>query len=128
VALLGLCAAHSEGQALWLLIAPSFASGAYVGPCFALVQNLAAVHSRATATALMVFTINLIGAGVGPLLLGALSNHLTAEYGEESLRYAFYSLVPLYGAATLGFALMSSRVKADLEDARLDSLGETGGR
>jgi MFS family permease len=125
VAILGLCAAHTADQGLALLIVPSFASGAYVGPTYALVQNLAAVHSRATATAIMVFAINLIGAGVGPLLLGALSGALMAQYGEESLRYAFYSLVPIYGGAALGFALMSYRVRADLNNARMDTLGRS---
>lgn len=119
--------ARSEDAALPLLIVRSFASGAYVGPTYALTQNLAAAHSRATATAILIFTINLIGAGVGPLLLGALSGALTARYGEESLRYAFYSLVPIYCLATLGFALMSFRVRADLEVARRDTLGELDG-
>lgn len=118
-----MCMAQSESVMLWLLIVPSFANGVYVGPCYALVQNLAAVHSRATATAVLAFTVNLIGAGIGPLLLGALSGHLTAEFGEQSLRYAFYALVPLYVCAAVIFIPMALRLPADLENVRQDTLG-----
>lgn len=122
-AIYGLCTAEHEAQAFTLLVLPSLANGLYVGPCYALVQNLAAVHSRATATALLAFAVNLIGAGLGPLMVGALSNALAAQFGEQSLRMAFFSLVPLYAIAALGFALMSLWLRADLENARQDSLG-----
>ncbi|MFC4312361.1 spinster family MFS transporter [Steroidobacter flavus] len=118
-----MCMAQSENTMLWLLIVPSFANGVYIGPCYALVQNLSAVHSRATATAVLAFTVNLIGAGLGPLLLGALSGHLTAEFGEQSLRYAFYALVPLYVCAALIFIPMAFQLRSDLENARQDTLG-----
>lgn len=122
-AVLWMCMAQSKSVMLWLLIVPSFANGVYIGPCYALVQNLAAVHSRATATAVLVFTVNLIGAGIGPLLIGALSTHLTVEFGEQSLRYAFYALVPLYVGAALIFMPMAMKLPADLENVRQDTLG-----
>jgi MFS transporter, Spinster family, sphingosine-1-phosphate transporter len=107
-----------------LLILPSFVNGLYLAPCYALMQNLAAVHSRATATGVLVFAVNLIGAGLGPLLLGALSDVLHAHFGEQSLRYAFFSLVPIYVAAAVVFALIAAPLKRDLADARADSLQE----
>lgn len=122
-AVLGLCAARSEGVAFAFLAVPSLASGLYIGPCYALVQNLAAVHSRATATAVLAFSVNLVGAGFGPSMIGMLSDFLSARFGDHSLIYAFYSLVPLYAIATVVFAVMGMRLIADLEDARRDSLG-----
>jgi hypothetical protein len=43
---------------------------------------------RATASASFLLINNLIGLGVGPLLMGAMSDSLKASYGTEALRYA----------------------------------------
>jgi MFS family permease len=104
-----------------LLILPSFVNGLYIGPCYAVVQNLSAVHSRATATAILTFAVNLIGAGLGPFLLGALSTALTRQFGDQSLRYAFFALVPIYLAAAAVFAAISMFIARDLADAEADS-------
>lgn len=109
--------ANDQAQALTLLVAPAFAQGFCIGPCYALVQNLAAVNARATASAVMTFSINLIGVGVGPLLLGVLSHSLSSTYADQSLRYAFLAVGPLYILAALVFFLISTTLKRDLADA-----------
>lgn len=43
---------------------------------------------RAIASAILLFVISLIGLGLGPFLVGVLSDFLKPEYGEESLRIA----------------------------------------
>jgi hypothetical protein len=43
---------------------------------------------RATASALFLLINNLVGIGLGDLLLGAMSDGLSAQFGEESLRYS----------------------------------------
>jgi MFS transporter, Spinster family, sphingosine-1-phosphate transporter len=42
---------------------------------------------RAVASALFLFINNLIGLGLGTLLIGRLSDHFSMRYGSESLRY-----------------------------------------
>lgn len=126
-AILVLCTASSRPLAFALLVLPSFANGIYVAPCYAMIQNLSAVHSRATATAVLTFCVNLVGAGLGPLAMGLLSNALVSRFGEQSLRYAFLSLVPLYAVAAAVFALMSVWLNRDVENARQDSLGMLDG-
>jgi MFS family permease len=121
--MLGLFAVRSEALALALLSAPSFAQGLSVGPSYALVQNLAAVHSRATSTAILAFCVTLIGASLGPLLLGMLSQLLSVRFGEESLRYAFFTVGPIYLAVAATFFLASGFLRGDLEDAQRDSEG-----
>src|SRR5690606_34190580 len=44
------------------------------GPAFATVQNIVPVRMRATAAAMFMFGATLVGAGVGPILVGYLSD------------------------------------------------------
>lgn len=101
---------------LILLTLPSFVSGLYIGPCYALIQNLAAPHSRATASAVLALVVNLIGAGLGPLMLGGLSDLLASRFGVDSLRWAFLILVPLYLAAAASFGAIGRHLIRDIAD------------
>jgi uncharacterized membrane protein YuzA (DUF378 family) len=58
------------------------------------------VHMRAVSTAIKMLFINLIGLGLGPLLVGVLSDLLSSRYGEESLSVAlaYFTLVGLSGS------------------------------
>ncbi len=53
-----------------MLAVPTFLNAMWYGPLYAAVQGLAPVRMRATAVALMLFVINMIGLGFGPLLIG----------------------------------------------------------
>src|SRR6185312_10954928 len=46
------------------------------GPLFATIQSLVPERARATAIAVVYFVANLVGLGLGPLLIGALSDCL----------------------------------------------------
>ncbi|MFT3808288.1 MAG: MFS transporter [Micropepsaceae bacterium] len=76
--------------AMWLLPIPVFVAGAYLGPTFAMVQNLVGVRMRALASAILLFVINLVGMGAGPWLTGVLSDFFTADYGPHALRHALF--------------------------------------
>jgi len=75
---------------VWLLPVPVFVSGVYLGPTFAMVQNLVGVRMRSLASAILLFVINLIGMGAGPWLTGVLSDFFAADYGQNSLRQALF--------------------------------------
>ena len=60
----------------------------YLGPSFAMVQSTAPLAMRATVSAIMLFILNLIALGLGPLAVGMLSDALRDSYGNDSLRYA----------------------------------------
>jgi hypothetical protein len=57
-------------------------------PTSAVTLNLTPPRMRARATALTLFLTNLLGGGLGPLVVGSLSDALKPAFGEESLRYA----------------------------------------
>ena len=81
--------------ALALFALPVFVSPFYLGPTLALIQTLSPVPMRAVAAAIKMLCLNLVGMGLGPLIVGALSDGLTDAFGEASLRVALSITVTL---------------------------------
>ena len=106
----------------WLITAPTFAAGLlapnltlawplllipnalnilWLGPVTTAVQHLVPQPMRATASASFLLINNLVGLGVGPLLIGRLSDALKHSYGAEALRYAAVGCTIFYVIAAL---------------------------
>lgn len=60
----------------------------YIPAMYSTNQHLAKLPMRATASAILLFVINIVGAGAGPLLVGALSDFFMSGYGVAAIRYA----------------------------------------
>jgi MFS family permease len=103
-------------QALLALIPLVVVSGFFAGPTYALLQRLVPASMRATAFAIVMLLANLIGMGIGPQVVGILSDWLTPSMGSDSLRYAMLgmSLLSLWTAYHFGRA--GRTVKEDLAD------------
>ena len=99
-----------------LAFIPFYALGAmYVGPMFSMVQGLVPLRMRATASALLLFVVNLIGLGLGPLSVGLLNDYVfAAEHGALAIRYSMLVIGVLGGAASLLFWQASRTLAADL--------------
>ncbi|MFO0688822.1 MAG: MFS transporter [Myxococcota bacterium] len=93
----------------------------FVGPTYALVQSLARLRMRAQAAALVLLTMNLIGLGVAPLVVGALNDALSLRFGDEAVRYSL-----LATAATSLWAVVHSLLAA--RTVRADLAAMTGGQ
>lgn len=74
------------------------AAGTYAiyGPLFATIQTLVPERMRAMSIAVIYLFANLIGMGLGPFVVGVLSDALSTWAGQESLRYALLVLCPGY--------------------------------
>jgi len=102
--------------ALMLSLPGSFLGGMYLGPTFAMTQSLVPPHMRATASAILLFVINLIGLGLGPQAVGILSDLLHGEFGIESLRYAMLSTVVVFAAwSVVHYTLGARTLRRDLD-------------
>ncbi|OXE36829.1 MAG: MFS transporter [Phenylobacterium zucineum] len=62
--------------ALATMLIPALLGSLWYGPVYASGQGLVPPHMRATAASLLLFIINLVGLGLGPLAVGALSDLL----------------------------------------------------
>lgn len=82
-------------MAALLLIVPVFLSGIIFGPSFAAIQSLVRPGTRATASALEIFILTIVGLGLGPLLIGVCSDVFARTMGSaEGLRWALLLTAP----------------------------------
>lgn len=97
-----------------------FAGAMVTGPLFATVHAIVTPRARAISISLIYLAGNLIGLGLGPLLVGVLSHVLRPRFGVESLRYALLAMCPGYLLASWYIWRASRTVLVDL--ARVSDL------
>ncbi len=108
--------APSPALAFVVLLVPMALGLAWLGPVLSAIQHLVKPDMRATAAAVHLFIVNLIGLGAGSVLLGALSDALLMRYGEDSLRYAILAGLSLYLVAAVLFLISTRWLANDWED------------
>jgi MFS family permease len=100
--------------AMLFLIPSAVLSAIWFGPVFALTQSLVKVRMRATAAAVLVFVINLIGLGLGPLSIGMLNDVLRPRFGPDAIRYSLVLLAATNVWAAAHFFLAARTIREDL--------------
>ena len=102
--------------AFFVLLVPTALGLAWLGPVISAIQHLVRPDMRATASAIFLFIINLIGIGLGTYAIGALSDTLSAQFGDESLRYSILAGTGFYIVAAALFLLAARWLENDWED------------
>ncbi|MBK8200165.1 MAG: MFS transporter [Acidobacteria bacterium] len=103
-----------------ILTAPfNFLTAAYLGAVIAVSHSLVSSRMRALTSAVLFFVINLIGLGLGPLIVGALSDTFKANGVESPLAMAML-LCGVIGAlwACTHYLLAARTIREDI--ARLE--------
>ncbi len=105
-------------RAALLAFAPFyFVSNMYVGPLWSLTQSLVRPDMRATASAILLFILNIVGLGAGPFVVGFLNDALADRFGDHAIRYSLV-VVALVGAlAAPGFLRAARTLREDLDRA-----------
>jgi len=96
---------------------PVFFGAMYLGPTYSITQALAPLRMRAVASAFLLFLINLIGLGLGPQIVGILSDVLAPRLEEESLRGALVAMVSVNLWSGIHYFLGARTLRADLAGA-----------
>jgi predicted MFS family arabinose efflux permease len=108
--------AESALMCLLLLAVPTLLNSLWYGPVYAAVQGLAGPKLRATAVAIMLFVVNMIGLGLGPLILGVISDSMAATMGPaEGLRWAILLTSAVGIIAVILFFLGRLTIRDELE-------------
>ncbi len=117
-ALVAVFLVSNQYAALVLAFIPGLLINVYLGNTIATTHGLVGQRMRATASAILFLVINIIGLGLGPWMIGLLSDSLAPTQGVESLRYAMlYLLPPVMLWSACHFYLASKTLKADLAAA-----------
>lgn len=103
------------GTAIILTSISSFFGGFYLSVSFALNQSLLPVANRALGAAILLFLINIIGLGVGPQLVGVLSDFFSSDYGKDGLRYALIAVVSINIWGALHYLYAARFLEEDLK-------------
>ncbi len=110
----GFVASPTWPLALAFFAGPMFFNHFYLSPSVTLVQETVKPQQRVLAGALLLLVMNLVGLGLGPPFLGAVSDFLKPTYPEHSLQLAFYTLVPFYMLAVLCFLWLARAFKREV--------------
>ena len=107
------------GSSLGVVI-PSFSimlilGSMFFGPSFAMSQGLATLRMRAVPTSLVLFLQTLIGLGLGPFLVGVISDHLKPTAGTHSLAYGLVAVGLVNLWAAVHYFRGARTLRADLE-------------
>ena len=97
----------------------------HLGPAIAITYGLVKVRMRALASAILLFILNMIGLGLGPLLVGMISDGLAPTQGAQSIRWALGIVAASKLIAIWMFWAASKSLKKDLEAKNLYSPGAT---
>jgi hypothetical protein len=103
--------AKSTWGALALDFVPNVVATIWYGAGYSTAQSVVAPHRRATAAALLLLILNLIGLGLGPTFLGVCSDFLANNQhlgSAEGLRWAMI-VTSCFGVVAAGFFWLARR-------------------
>jgi predicted MFS family arabinose efflux permease len=105
-----------DGRTALVLSIPGSVLGImYLGPTFAMTQSLVRPDMRALAAAILLFIINAVGLGLGPLFVGWLSDALEPRFGADAIRWASLATVVVATTWAAAHYLIGARsLKDDL--------------
>ncbi|MCP3984506.1 MAG: MFS transporter [bacterium] len=114
-------------EALAIYALPAVLSGMYLGPTFAMTQALVPPQMRAVASAVLLFMLNMIGLGLGPLCVGTVSDLLEPRFGIESIRWALLGVVVTCASwSVLHYMLAARTLRSDLLLKNSESRSDPG--
>lgn len=106
--------APSAALAIGAYAVPNFLIGMNMGPTFAMAQYLAPAGLRAVASSVLLFFANMIGLGLGPLTVGALSDLLMPSAGDGSLPLALLVVLPVLAWCAWHYLRAARTLRAEM--------------
>jgi hypothetical protein len=79
-----------------------------------MTQGMVKLRMRATASAILLFILNMVGLGAGSFAVGFLNDLLDARFGIEAIRYSLLAVALVGGLASFLFLQASRTLREDL--------------
>lgn len=90
----------------------------WMAPAYAALSDIVAANRRATALAIFNLGLTMIGGGLGPLLVGILSDQLTPLHGNEALRWALTYAMAAY---VVGIVSLVAAIRPYIKERSISS-------
>ncbi|EQA98452.1 putative MFS family arabinose efflux permease [Sphingobium wenxiniae] len=107
-----LLAVHAESwtASLLLWMVPLCMSGTFLAPAIAIVQAYARPEQATVFGSIYLLANNLVGAGLGPLYVGTVSDVFKQSHGMEALAFGMLALLPVMAIAIAGQLLIARAI------------------
>jgi len=109
---------ETKSAAYALYAIPSFFGLIYASISYAAMQELVPPRMRSMASAVMLLCLTLLGIGLGPVLVGILSDAHAAELGTRSIARALLWLLVLNVSSVIFYLLAAKYYRADVIRAK----------
>ena len=90
----GLLWAPTWQLAMLFLLGPMLMNQTYLAPAITVAQNAVPPAQRTMTGAIMLFVLNLVGLGVGPVYVGWIADKMEPVHGDQALAYGFAGVIP----------------------------------
>jgi MFS family permease len=110
---IGLVWAPSWPIALMFLTGPLLLNNMYLAPALTVVQNAVAPARRTMAGALLLFILNLVGLGVGPVYVGRIADWAEPRFGSNDLNVAYAAVIPIIVLTIIAHVAASMSIGRD---------------
>lgn len=114
----GIIVAPTWQLTLACIAIPALLNNMYLAPALTVVQNAVSPARRTISGAVLLFVLNLVGLGVGPVYVGRISDWAKAEYGDASLGVGFAALIPVIVLTILAHLAAAASIRRDVLTAR----------
>ena len=114
--------AVNKNIALMCIATLTFLYSLTTGMVFSAIQSLVSERMRSVTLAIVFLLANLVGAGLGPLLAGMLSDFFEPLFRVESLRYALLVLSPGYFWVAYHYWRAGDSIEEDIRNVELNRL------
>jgi len=109
--------APDKNTAYLAYIVPGFVGLLYASISYTAMQELAPVRMRAMASAVMLLCLTLIGIGLGPVILGMLSDFYNESLGNYSIRRALVIILVFNVLSVIFYLDAANHYRAGVERA-----------
>ena len=110
---LGLIWAPTWQLAMLFLLGPLLMNQSYLAPALTVAQNAVAPAQRTMTGAILLFVLNLVGLGVGPVYVGWIADRMEPAHGEQALSYGFAAVIPFVVLTVLAHLAASQSIARD---------------
>ena len=109
----GLIWAPTWQIAMLFLLGPMLMNQAYLAPALTVAQNAVPPAHRTMTGAILLFVLNLVGLGVGPVYVGFIADKMEPVHGDQALAYGFAGVIPFVVLTVIAHLAASVSIARD---------------